>query len=402
MGIVYIGKCPDYSDRNIQRVLDECFEQLGGVGKYIREGMKVLVKPNLVMPKRPECAATTHPALVAGVCGIIARAGASAVIADSPGGLYNSAVLRALYSVCGMTEACSVALRLAGESTGTGAVTSASPVRLNYDTSSVEVDVPNARLIKKTVIIRPIAEADLVINLPKLKTHGQMAYSGAVKNMFGAVPGVLKAEYHFRMSDYKQFAEALVDVFLSAAPGLNIMDAVWGMDGEGPTAGDPKYMGVILAGEDAFETDLTALSLAGLKAGDVPYMKAAAERGLCREDTGGIEYRGTAPGEINIGRFRAPAVKSLKTISFFDKGMMKFAVNMLKPKPVFNYDICVGCGECSRVCPPGVIEMRGGKPYVDLDGCIRCFCCHELCPCGAVEIKRSLLIRMAAGRKALS
>ncbi len=383
MGKVYIGRCEDYSEENINNALLKCFENLGGVGEFIKPGMKVLVKPNLVLAKRPEDAATTHPALVKGVVGIAERAGAAKVtVADSPGGLYKAKLLKGLYTICGLTKACGA--------------------NLNYDTSSVDVHVPEGKLIKKTIIISPAAEADLIINLPKLKTHGQMVYSGAVKNMFGAVPGVLKAEYHFRMPDYMQFAEALLDVYLSVKPGLNIMDAVWGMDGEGPTSGDPKYMGMLIAGSDALETDLTALKLIGIKPDDVPYMKAAIGRGLCPAAADSLELVGDEIGKMSVGDFKAPALEFMKTIKFFDKGIMRHAINALKPKPVFNSDKCVRCGDCSRICPAGVIDMKEGLPKVDLSKCIRCFCCHEFCRFRAVEIKRSLIIKMVSGKTKVS
>ena len=379
MGSVSIQRCADYSEQNIAEALEKCFNDIGGVEKYIKPGMKVLLKPNLVMKKDPAEAATTHPALIKVLCGIIRRVGASAIIADSPGGVYSEKVLKSLYAVCGMSKV------------GENAI-------LNYDTSSVDIDVPDGKLLKKVTIIKPLADADLVINLPKLKTHGQMVYTGAVKNMFGAVPGALKAEYHFRMQNYEDFADALIDIFLSIKPGLTIMDAVYGMEGEGPTAGTPRYIGALLAGENAFEVDLAALKLIKVKPGSVPLIKQAIRRGLCPEDINSIKIFGGNIDEMVIDNFNVPGLNTLRAIEFFDKGIIKFAINRIKPKPVFNHGKCVGCGDCMSVCPAGVIRMNDGKPSADLSKCIRCFCCQELCPIKAINIKRSSIIKLISGR----
>lgn len=218
--------------------------------------------------------------------------------------------------------------------------------------------------------------------------------------MFGAVAGPLKAEYHFRMPGYDEFANALIDIFLSVKPTLNIMDAVVGMDGAGPTAGDPKEIGLILAGEDGFEVDLAALNVVRANPMDVPLIRQAAARGLCHEDISQIAFSGSGTDldTVRIDGFRMPKSDSMKTLRFFDRGIMKHLVKVMEPRPVFMHSVCTGCAECARSCPAEVIEMKDRKPEVDLDKCIRCFCCQELCPSKAVHIRRNFLMDFFARR----
>lgn len=382
MSTVSIVKCADYEESSISAALNKTFENLGGVDKYIKQGMKVALKANLVMRKHPEDAATTHPALVKALVHIIQRAGATATILDSPGGPYNESLLKGVYSVCGMEKV----------SADTGA-------HLNFDLSEVKVDNPDGLYLRKVTVIKPLIDADLIINLPKLKTHGQMVYTGAVKNMFGAIAGTAKAEYHFRLARHDEFANGLIDIFLSVKPGLSIMDAVIGMEGNGPSAGNPRKIGLLLAGENAFELDMTALNAVGVNPTVVPVMKHAMDRGICPRDFKDIELTGEDINNVRISDFNLPQIKYLKNIQFFDNRLLRTMANVINPRPVFVHGKCVGCADCARSCPAKVITMKNKKPEVDLSRCIRCFCCQELCPAKAIVIKRPSIARfiLAAG-----
>ncbi|WP_010246113.1 DUF362 domain-containing protein [Acetivibrio cellulolyticus] len=372
MSIVSIVKCPQYDKKIVREALLETFENLGGVDKYIKPGMKVALKANMLMKKRPEDAATTHPVLVGELARIVKSAGAEVTVVDSPGGPYTQSRLEDIYIATGM--------KAMADEVG---------VQLNYDTSDLEVQNPDGKFIKKLRVIKPLVEADLVINIPKLKTHGQMVYTGAVKNMFGSIAGISKVEYHFNMKEYDKFADALIDIFLSVKPALNVMDAIIGMEGPGPSAGKPKEIGVILASENAFDLDLTAVNIVKIAPQSVPVIKNAIDRGLCENNIDKIEFIGEKVDDVRVKEFDVPALNGLKEIRFIKNGLIKSIAGNLLPKPVFIQDKCIGCGDCMRSCPPKVIQMKNKKPEAKLSKCIRCFCCQEMCPAKAIEIKRN-------------
>ncbi|MGI6776976.1 MAG: DUF362 domain-containing protein [Acetivibrionales bacterium] len=372
MNRVSIIRCDSYKEETVVSALKETFNSLGGIEKYVKPGMKVVIKANLLMKKNPSSATTTHPCIVKSLTELIMKAGASSVIlADSPGGPYTEKLLNGVYSACGMKKV--------SEETG---------LKLNYDLSEVEVENPSGKYLKKVTILKPIVDADLVINIPKLKTHGMMVFTGAVKNMFGAVPGLLKAEYHLKMAQYDEFANALIDIFLCVKPSLNIMDAVVAMEGHGPSAGNPRHMGLILASEDAFSLDLAALKIININPLDVPVMRNAKERGLWDDSRDDLQFVGETLESVRINDFDTPQLESLRDIQFLDNKYLKGFLEGLKPKPVFDYAKCTGCANCASSCPAQIIHMRDKKPCADLSKCIRCFCCQELCPAKAISIRR--------------
>jgi uncharacterized protein (DUF362 family)/Pyruvate/2-oxoacid:ferredoxin oxidoreductase delta subunit len=371
MSTVSIVRCDGYEAPAVDAAVRQALEHLGGVSRFVRPGMRVLLKPNLLAPRAPSEATTTHPAVVAAVARLVQEAGGIVTVADSPGGPLLAAYLNRVYAATGMEQA--------ARETG---------LTLNRDLSDVEVLNPSGKLLKRLRIIRAAAEADLIINLPKLKTHGQMVLTGGVKNLFGTIPGTDKMEYHMGMAEYQRFAHALIDVYLAARPGLTLMDAVVGMEGAGPSAGDPRHVGLILAAEDAFSLDYVALHVIGADPRQVPVMKAGAERGLCPANLEEISILGRSVDEVRLKQFEIPAINELRAITWSESRLLSWFSQRIKARPVFDHELCTGCGLCAKSCPAHVIAMDTGKPCVDLQGCIRCFCCQELCPAKAVSIQR--------------
>ncbi|MCI5593845.1 MAG: DUF362 domain-containing protein, partial [Clostridiales bacterium] len=230
-------------------------------------------------------------------------------------------------------------------------------------------------------------------NLCKLKTHGMMGMSNAVKNMFGIIPGTVKPEFHFKFPDHNDFADMLIDLNESFKPHLCICDAVTGMEGNGPTSGTPRDIGLIAASENPYKLDLVCAKIIGLEKDNVPTLKRAFERGLAPSDAGQV----VTEGDINdfiIGDFELIPRKS---ITFNDAGgsiMAGIIRKCMCSRPALLKHKCIGCGECFRICPAAAIQMKNNLPVIDRSKCIYCFCCQEFCPKGAMEVKRPIIARM--------
>ena len=381
--MVDIQACESYEKELILQKIQTVFAVHGGIEKFAAPGKKVVIKPNLVSKKKPEAAATTHPSLVWAVAKLCRARGAEVIIAESPGGLYEKNILQGIYRVTGMEQA-------AAES---GAV-------LNFDLSEKTVKNGDAMYLKSLEILTPVAEADTVINISKLKTHGMMVYTGAVKNMFGTVAGLKKAEYHMNMSDYDAFANSIIDIYLASKPALNIIDAVIGMERDGPTAGDPKRMNLLLSGEDGFETDLAALGVIGVDPNRVPVLKNAITRGLCPADWQSLSYSGLTPREAAVPDFIVNYNEQFNNLHFLPGIFGKWFSGMISPRPVFHREKCRSCGECAKCCPAKVITVtKENGATADLNRCIRCYCCQELCPFQAVSIRTPVLNKLLIHKK---
>lgn len=372
MNQVVLKKCLTYDLPVVKEALRESLGLLGGLDSFLKPGQKVMLKANLLMKKLPEEATTTHPIFMQAIAELMVEFGLQVVIADSPGGPFNVGRLRSLYAYCGYAD-----------------LESIKGVTLNYNVESKDIQTPQCKTLKRMSVLKALDDVDYVVSVSKLKTHGMMRFTGAVKNMFGIIPGVQKAEYHFTLPKLNDFADGLIDICLAGKPVLSLMDGIVAMEGHGPSAGTPKPMGVVLASPNPFALDQVACRLIGLGVKDVPVLAQALERGLISEQETSLDLLGDPIPLFYQKDFVIPKVRG---ISFFDKApafIRPIVEKQLKPNPVFDHDLCVGCGDCAANCPPRVIEMQNHKPIVNLKGCIRCFCCQELCPVKAVKIKRS-------------
>ncbi len=379
MPTVYIGRCRSYALEEVQGAVQQAVAALGGLGRFVRPGMRVLIKPNLLLAKAPDTAIDTHPALVQVVAQMVREAGAEATIADSSGGGtgFNPRSLRALYRISGMDLA-------AGAS---GAI-------LNEDCDSVSVPCPNGRLVRMLDIMRAATRADVIINLPKLKTHGLLRYTGAVKNLFGLIPGRVKLSYHSKLQDTERFADMLLDLGAWARPALNIMDAIVAMEGEGPAAGRPRELGLLLASDDANALDLAALDLIRLDPQTVPTIRMAQRRGLLAAEVSDLQMTGIGLAAARVKDFHVPMAGS-PSVLLGPPGLKRWLERRLVARPQAG-PACTGCGVCAENCPVGAITIANRRAHMNMDVCIRCYCCHELCPQHAVALKRIPLAGLIA------
>ena len=376
---VYALECDRYEVNLIKEKLKEGLELWGGLENFVKPDQTVLLKANLLMAKKPEDSTTTHPAVVHAVTEMVEEVGGNPIIGDSPGGPFNTGMLKRIYSKTGMEAI--------ADSTG---------AELNWNFESVSKTYSEGKVLKNMTLGQFITDVDLIINLPKFKTHGLTKMTGAVKNMFGAIPGLLKGEYHLNMHEVDIFSEVLLDIALACAPTLSIMDGIVGMEGEGPSGGDSIELNTLLISPNPCALDVAMAHLVKIEPEEVPTIKAAQGRGLV-STINEIEIIGKQ--SIDVGSFTSPDIENSTLLidNALPAPLAKIVQKLLRPKPIFNAELCVQCGDCIRSCPPQIITKTEDCVEADLDECIRCFCCQELCPRQAVDIHRPFLGRLLFG-----
>ncbi|SCY70834.1 DUF362 domain-containing protein [Alkaliphilus peptidifermentans] len=377
METVYIEKCDGYNYRVVEKAVFKCLEKIQPLNDRMKD-KTILVKVNLLKKNKPEDAVTTHPFVVEAIVRYLQGIQCKVIIGDSPGGPYNKKMLDGVYKESQMDQ---VAYR-------TGC-------QLNYDTSVIEVYNGKATKLKRMQIIKVAEDVDYVISAAKLKTHSMMTFTGAVKNLFGVIPGVTKTEYHFKMNNPENFAHHLIDICQYINPVISIIDAVEGMEGDGPAAGDKRHVGLIMASTSPYALDTAAAHVIGIEPLSVPTINIANERGIFCGSIKGLIAKGIGFDDIDIEPFKLP--QSINVNFFSDKTpkfIKSFFINNLRAKPVFDHKLCTSCGICKEGCPVAIIDMDKGKPTLDISKCICCFCCNELCPQKAVKIKKSFLHRL--------
>jgi uncharacterized protein (DUF362 family)/NAD-dependent dihydropyrimidine dehydrogenase PreA subunit len=248
----------------------------------------------------------------------------------------------------------------------------------------------------KIEVARRVLESDVVINLPKMKTHAQMLLTLGVKNMFGCVVAQRKAEWHYNVGFRREgFASLLLDLWNGVRPALTILDGVMGMDGLGPTNGRPFPYGVVAGAQDALVMDFWLCRMMGVRLEDYPLWQAASLRRMpqCRLDESDL-VGDFSPAHLWEG-VNIPKLHSLSLLPILSRlPFGKILERGLASRPVHRPSLCVGCGKCAAVCPAEAIFLQNKTLRFDYKKCIRCYCCHEMCPADAIEFKDSLLMKV--------
>ncbi len=359
---VSIVRCSDYDSERVHRSVRRAVDLLGGIRAFVKAGDRVLLKPNLLKARPPDAAVTTHPEVVRAMIRLVREAGGEAAVGDSPG-------MGDLRRVC--------------EKAGIlGVVNEEGAVLADPDDA---VPVKNEGRFKHFEVSRRACEADAIINLPKLKTHGMTTLTGAVKNLFGCVPGRRKVQWHFNTGvNHDLFMRMLVELCALLKPRLTIMDAVVGMEGNGPGSGDPRPIGVVIAGQDPVAVDAVSGLLVGVLPERLPVLRAAAAAGIGETRLERIRILGEPLSAVAVKHFRLPPQAHLEwRLPEWVRRSLKEACTT---RPVINHEACIQCGICQGHCPQRAIGTGRARIEIQERNCIRCFCCQEFCPQGAITV----------------
>ncbi|NTW05411.1 MAG: DUF362 domain-containing protein [Peptococcaceae bacterium] len=379
MSKVVILRCDSYDYEKVRAVVIKAVDLLGGPGIFITSGEKILLKPNLLSADSPEKCVTTHPMVFRAVADVFQRAGAILSYGDSPAFQSPGSVAR---------------------KTGIAEVANQMSIELADFVNGEEVSFPQAIQNKRLTIAKGVLEAEGVISIAKLKTHGFAKMTGAIKNQFGCIPGTLKGEFHVKLPDIESFANMLVDINRYIKPRLYVMDGIMAMEGNGPRGGRPFNMKIVLLSTDPVALDATVCRIVNLEPQYVPTIVAGHRAGLGTYLEDDIELLGDPLESFTSSDFN---VKREPLISYKPRKTLNMLRNAIVPKPVIDTDKCIKCGICVKMCPviPKAVnwqdDNRDKPPRHMYKNCIRCFCCQELCPESAIDLKvpiiRKILLR---------
>lgn len=370
MSSVALIRCEGYESPEIRAAVSRAVERVGGISRFVRPGDRVLLKPNLLCGRVPEQRVTTDPEVVRAVAEMVIDAGARPFIGDSPA----IEPFKRVAAKSGMTEI--------ADELGIPCVELTGPTR---------VELREKGLFRGIEIAHQVLEADVVVNLPKLKTHCQMLLTLGVKNMFGTIVAQRKAEWHHMAGvDRDTFARLLLEVYLAVRPSLTVLDGVWGMEGHGPSNGRPRKLGLVAASEDAVALDMAICLVLGLPLRSFPLYRAARVHGDGEWSPERISFVGDPVEDFAVHDFDAPALDSLRFIPAILDGFTK---RYLVSKPVQARGLCAACGQCVEICPVKAVELGEGRIFFDYVTCIRCYCCQEVCPKNAIHFERGLLVK---------
>jgi len=356
MSEVSIVCCRDYDPDRVYESVKQSVDLVGGIEKFVQPGQKVLLKPNLLKAAMPEEAVTTHPVFVQAVIRLVKTRTKEIFVGDSPGGLIKT---ETVYDKCGLTK-----------------IAARENVKLvKFDQISKIEGVPFAKIKD---------EVDVLISLPKFKTHNLTTITAAIKNVFGLVPGLHKVQCHKQAPNFRAFAKLLVNIYRLARPQLNIVDGILAMEGEGPASGSPRQVGLVLASADAVAVDSVICRLIGLDPFSVPSVKFAAELSLGEADLKNIKILGEDLAKVRVEDFKLPKILELyKLPNIALKIICRFIPLAMK----IDERKCSRCLMCKNICPQQAIQEVGGKLSVDFKKCILCLCCSEVCPQNAVFLR---------------
>lgn len=347
MSNVSIVKCDSYDrDEVYQAVLKACnntnFPEV--------KNKTVLVKPNILTDSLPELAKTTHPEVLRAMIRLLKEKGVKKIIVgDSPG------VHTPMFKprTCGIYKICE----------------EENVEWVNFLKKSFKIVLPY--IYKRLTLTAYLKDVDLVISLPKFKTHELMYTTGAVKNMFGLVPGFHKSPQHVKHPTRRGFARLICGLFKKSKTEFALMDAIVGMEGPGPGNGYPREIGYLIASSDAVGVDIAQATIMGHNPLDIPIIKFALKKQLTgSKKISDIKYTDLNANDLIIKDYHRIEIRKQNN----------------RAKPIFLAQQCIHCKKCVEICPATALTNTPEKIILDEKKCVSCYCCHEICPAKAIEI----------------
>jgi uncharacterized protein (DUF362 family)/ferredoxin len=369
-------RCDTYNNDQVLKAIKTGIDLLGGISVFAKPGERIVMKPNILIGTDPDKGVTTHPAVFRAVGKLLKDAGASVYYGDSPSFGKSEPNLRRS------------GLKQVGDELEFALA--------DFD-SGRPISHKGALLVKKFIVANGVLDSDGLVSLPKLKTHGLVRFTGAVKNQFGCVPGLLKSQYHVKLPDPYDFATMLVDLNTLIKPRLYVMDGIMAMEGNGPRSGKLKQLSVLLLSMDPIALDAIACRIIDLDPEIVPTSKPGERSGLGTYHSENIELVGESIESFIDSSFE---VNRTAPVSSSGSRFRTFIKNRITERPVIDKTKCTLCDICIRMCPvePKAVDWykgdRSKPPKHDYGRCIRCYCCQETCPEGAIFIDSPLLGRL--------
>lgn len=366
---VALQRCEEY---DFEKVLESIHVMFNLVPPPDVRGKTVLLKPNILYPKSPDLAVCTHPIVVGAAVRAFKELGAARVIAGESPAIANST--------------------MAAKATGMYDQVINNGGEWADFKEHVLVACPNGKIVKSFNFAKQFLEADIVVSIAKLKTHQLMAYTGAMKNLFGLMIGLEKAEQHYRFSKKTDFAAFLTDLNISAKPQYAIMDAIVGMEGPGgPGGGDPIKLGFLASSDNILALDWKCSELVGYNPHTIVNLEDALKRGLWLKSEKEIAVTGASETECRCTNFKIVKEPSETLQKMMPRWLNLIATPILTKTPRISAKKCKKCRRCEQICPAHLIKMNGPEGSAQLNDkqkCLHCFCCHEICPAKAIKLKR--------------